>query len=486
MAIKEAKIKISYDGKEAEAGIKRMNNYWNTFRKLVTTVVAGKMIKDVTRFGREMSNLSYRTGMSVERLSSLRNVFIAAGAGARGLEKSIGAIHHGLMALQRGETEWATKLYPLGISPWGKDAEQVNLEIADSIKRMLDMGSISQEQAIDYLMSEFGKNEKEAKLMLGGRMAILSEEARLREKVGVAQDQNIKNLDNLKTSLDELSASWENAKTNVIGFFSEPLMQGVDALTSLLKYFGDNEVIGGIAGLGAILFGIKGSSATAAMLKGALTGTGGAITAGGVAAGAVGLVGAVAIWYVIAETLQAFYDFYKAESISDLISEWQKDAAEGKDVAWYKKFAIGYGYFGEEFANWLSDPNAVSKYMNDGKIDYDLMRKRKEELENMRANGGLSPKQLYELDKLQQTLSLVTPYLEEAELMKNVKVIYSDEPPVEDLDGVYGDDNSKDIKIEFHQEGSNFNGSPQQNAELMGQQAGNALKFGVSGGLPAQ
>ena len=75
-AVKTAYIKLKYNGKDAEAGIRRVTDAFSTFRKVVTTVVAGKMIRDVTRFGREITNLSDRTGMSVQKLSSLRNVFI--------------------------------------------------------------------------------------------------------------------------------------------------------------------------------------------------------------------------------------------------------------------------------------------------------------------------------------------------------------------------------------------------------------------------
>ena len=482
--VKEAVIRLKYSGKEAEAGIKRMNNYWGAFRKIVTTVVAGKMIKDVTRFGREMSNLSYRTGMSVERLSSLRNVFIAAGAGARGLEKSIGAIHHGLMALQRGETEWATKLYPLGISPWGKNAEQVNYEIADAVKRMMDMGSISQEQAIDYLMSEFGKNEKEAKLMLGGSAAMLKYEADLREKVGQAQDANIKKLDNLKTSLDELSAAWSNATTNVIGFFGEPLMKGVDALTSVLKYFGDNEVAGGIAGLGALLLGMKGTAVATAAAKGVLTGTGG-VTAGGVAAGAAGFAGAIGYLFIIASCAQGIYEMLSG-GVSETIDRWKKEEAE--DPHWYnfhKKLAIGYGYFGEALGDFFSSSDFVKQYLKDGGIDIEAMKRREQELINKRSNGGLSPQDVKELDTISGLLTKMAPDLEAMELMKDVQVVYAD-TPAEDLDGTYNEVSNSPITVEFHQEGSSFNGSPQQNAELIGQQVQNGLSFGVKGGVPAQ
>ena len=78
MDLKTLYIKIKYDGKGAEAGIKRMNNAFNALRKIVTFVVAGKMVKDMANFGKEISLMADRTGMSIQKLSALRNVFMSA------------------------------------------------------------------------------------------------------------------------------------------------------------------------------------------------------------------------------------------------------------------------------------------------------------------------------------------------------------------------------------------------------------------------
>ncbi|MBO7732870.1 MAG: phage tail tape measure protein [Methanobrevibacter sp.] len=409
-AVKTAYIKLKYNGKDAEAGIRRVTDAFSTFRKVVTTVVAGKMVRDVTRFGREITNLSDRTGMSVQKLSSLRNVFISAGAGARGFSRAIGEINHGLMALQRGETEWATKLYPLGISPWGKNPKEIMLETADAVKRMIDTGAISEEQAIDYLISEFPYNEKQARLMLGGSQAFLENEAKLREKVGEAQQRNIDNLDKLKTSLDDLSASWENAKTNVIGFFGEPLMKGVDALTSVLKYFGDNEVIGGINGLAAILIGMKGTSMGVSMAKGALAGSGGAtaVAAGG---GFMAGVGGLARFGIIlaelelaAHAFQGAVDIYK--SSGKVLEEWTKELAESGE--WYlhpiKTIGVAFGQIGEWFGDLFSEEDFFKRYKKDGKWNIDALLAHQSFYRNISRGRSLTQEELMNLKVIEAAL----------------------------------------------------------------------------------
>ena len=187
--VARARIVIGANTKSAEEGIRRVTNSFRSLRRFVTTVIAGKMVKDMANFGKELSLMADRTGMSIEKLSALRNVFMSAGSGAKGFQQTIERINSGLLGLRRGESHLAAQLAPLGINPFGKDAGQILEEIADAAKAQLSMGR-SRESVLDYLTNVIGIDPATAQKLMEGREAFLKEEARLLGKVGRVSEEN--------------------------------------------------------------------------------------------------------------------------------------------------------------------------------------------------------------------------------------------------------------------------------------------------------
>lgn len=318
-----AKIRyvLEFQGKDAEAGMKRIGNAFGTLRKIVTTVIAGKFVKDAALFGKEITLLSNRTGMSIDKLTALRNVFIAAGSGARGFQATIEKINHGLLGLQRGQTEWATKLYPMGISPWGKGADEILYEIADWAKNAQAMGT-SKEQVLDYLIHDVGIDEYTAQQLLGGSEAYKAEQERLKQKVGVAR--NVEDLQALNKALNELDAAWQNAKNNIIGYLAPAITMLISGLTDLVRFLGENELLGAVVAVTVAIAGLVGQTKMLAWFLGLLglgkgaAAAGGVATAGGAAAGGIGagtVLLAGALIGVIVDSIWECYDMITSGEI---------------------------------------------------------------------------------------------------------------------------------------------------------------------------
>ena len=294
-------ITFRFNGREAINGLNRMESSFNRLKRIIITVVAGKTIKEMANFGKEISLMADRTGISIGKLANLRTSFIAAGDGAKGFEKTIGKINQGLIGLNRGNGWLAGALAPLGISPFGKTADQLLPEIADAAKQQLSLGR-SRAEVLDYLINELGISENKAKTMLGGRQALLAEEVRLRQTVGEAQEDSIKNLESLSNSFNDLSAAWDNFKVNVIGKIAPVIQPFIEALTALLRVAGENSgasavIIGIVGGLISLIAALTTLGQVVGFVKNGLMALGlikGASVAGGAIAGAAGTAGGAA------------------------------------------------------------------------------------------------------------------------------------------------------------------------------------------------
>ena len=439
-----AKIRyvLEFQGKDAEAGMKRVGNAFNALRKIVTTVIAGKFVKDASRFGKEISVLSNRTGMSVQRLSRLRNAFISAGAGANGFESTIEKINHGLLALGRGETEWATKLYPMGISPWGKTADEIMYEMSDWAKNAIATGT-SKEQVLDYLTSVMGIPAEKAETMLAGREAMLAEEARLRDKVGEVTEENKNNLVALNKALNDLNAAWENAKANVIGFMGPFLTKIIDGITYIVQLLGEHEWAGSIVAIGAALLSFGGGLSLVSKVLSGL----GAIKFGALAKGlALVKFGLVAL---------------AAAAVGHMLG-----SLAGNLVAAGHRFLFGSA---------ADDKKLMDKFVTDGKLNVQALKDREQEILSM--SPSERDKHRKELSKISGWIDAVDPgyhgSLASENLARTEMLFDPKDAIVEDLDGAYGDNSTRVINADIHID--NVNGNPEEIEQ--------AVKDGVLGAL---
>lgn len=453
MADNRINILATFNGKKALQGINNLERSFNRLKRVVGFVIANKMIKDIANFGREMNLMAERTGMSIEKLSSLRNVFISAGSGAKGFQQTIDRINTGLLGLKRGEGALAAQLAPLGISPFGKTADQILLDIADGAQRQLAMGR-SRETVLDYLMNVLGIDQQTASLLMQGRQAFLDEQSRLEEKVGIVK--STENLDALKKAYDELNAAWTNAKTNIMEFVAPILIPILDALSGLVKTLGEEEWAGLIAGITVALAGffttLKAASwvlGLKASIDALVAGKAAGTMAGGVAQG-LGSTAFKTGCMLLLKVCAALGALAVGGMVGKWISEqeWFKDAAE----------KVGDFFSGEKF-----DPNnpehikrMIAGYVAKG--DYEKANM----LSNYYGFGNVEQLPLKEVGA--------------------PEVIYSDEPLVSDEDYERPVSPKGDVIITNHFEGATF-GSDLPQTEVMIGDAINTSLTGVVQGI---
>lgn len=431
-------ITIGANTKQAENAIRRFQNSLKGVAKLVTVGVVAKAFKDMASFGKELDLMANRTGMSVEKLSSLRNVFMSAGSGAKGFQQTINKINDGLLGLKRGNPWIAQALAPLGISPFGKDFKQILEEVADAAKAKLSMG-YSETTVLDYLMSQLGIDQATAEKMMKGRVEWQKEEARLLEKTGSVSDENVKKLSKLNQSLGELSASWTNAKANVTAFISEFLVPIIDKITEFITFLGNHEVIGAGVGIGTALFGGKLFNAALGFigkhLFGGLVGGAAATTAATAAGGAAtGAAGGGILATVVSILSSPVFLGACALAIGALIGKWLSG------LEWFKKGAEGVGDFFHNLFGTKFDPNS--------REDIKRLIDKQEAMGNTELANALREK--YGFGKREELF----PTTEQ-----QPEIVYMDEPLISDEDYERPIMPPVTQNVEFHMEGSTYNGA---------------------------
>lgn len=439
----DVKIQIGANTKQAENAIRRFQSSLMGVAKLVTVGAVAKAFKDMASFGKELDLMASRTGMSVERLSALRNVFMSAGSGAKGFEQTVNRINDGLLSLRRGNPWIAQALAPLGISPFGKDAKQILEEVADAAKAKLSMGE-SETTVLDYLTSQLGIDQATAEKLMKGRAYLQEEEARLREKTGTIAAENNENLKKLNQSLGELSAAWTNAKANVTGFVSEFLVPLIDKITEFITFLGEHEVIGAGVGIGAAVFGPSLLRAALGFigkgLFGGLIGAGATTVATGAATGATAAAGGGILATVVSVLSSPVFLGACAIAIGALIGKWISG------MEWFKNASekVGdffYGLFGDKF-----DP--------ENRDDIKKLIDKQEALGNTEIANALREK--YGFGKREELFPTAD---------KEPQVVYTEEPLISDEDYERPISPSNSTNVEVHMEGSSFNGTPQENAD---------------------
>ena len=267
-------ITLHFNGGEALSGIRRVDSALSGLKRLILAVFTGKTINDMARFGREMYSMSLRTGMSAQKLNSLRNAFISAGSGAKGFEKTIGNISNGLRGLSLGRGEFAAKLGMIGVSPYTasgrlKTADETLYDIADWAKSQ--EGIMSKEQIL-YMLSElFGIDTELGEKLLGGSDEFRRNQEEAQKRMGSISGEAVESLKNLKQGFDELWGSLKILGVNLFGKLAKYIQPVIELFrdifvwlsqdSELLENFGKVlgflvKVIGGIVGAIAYALGI--------------------------------------------------------------------------------------------------------------------------------------------------------------------------------------------------------------------------------------
>lgn len=273
-------IVATFNGAKAFEGINRLERSFSRLKKIVMTVIAGKVVKEMANFGNQMTLMSERTGMSISRLSALRNAFVSSGAGAKAFEKTISSINDGLLGLSMGRGDFAAKLGMFGISPYTrtgalKTADQVMYDIADWAAKQ--KGRMSRKDILYRLTSIFGIDDATAIKMLQGGAAMRGSAYAASKRMGLVTDEQAEKLSKLKKKIDEFFGTIHNTFARVIADLEPYLTPILEKLQALVKAAGDNPkvtaaIVGIIAGITTLMSVASALTAVLGPLTTALSG----------------------------------------------------------------------------------------------------------------------------------------------------------------------------------------------------------------------
>lgn len=284
-------IRIRFDGQSALAGLEKTRKSFLTLKKVILTTLAGKVVRDMAQFGRDFGLMADRTGMSVQKLSGLRNAFISAGSGAKGFERTINNINDGLQGLAMGNGEQAAKLAMFGVSPYTsggrlKQPDEILYGLADWAKRQ--KGRLSKEQILYRFRTLLNIDDELGEKLLNGAESFKRFRDEASKKMGEIDKGTQKKLDDVKTKWDELGGTISNTTAKVVADLQQPLSSMLDWSREIVKTAGDYpKVTAAVAGgwtLTTTLIGLAkvlgGASVAASGLVAVLSGL--ALAIGGV------------------------------------------------------------------------------------------------------------------------------------------------------------------------------------------------------------
>lgn len=235
-------FKALFNDKEFQAGIKRLfksfdgikkkTNIFNKFLKFAGFAGFTKMAIDAAQFGKSMSLLAERTGIAVDKLTSMRTAFSALGASAKSVDNLLDNITSGLARLSSGNGEFASKLSAMGISAWNnkgniKQANEVMGDLANWTKSQLAMGR-SMSEVSTYLKDNFGIEQEMVNQLALGRAGMEAEIAKQNNRTGTVSGSEIANLESLNKSLSTFKTT--------IGVLVNKIMAG---LAPAIEFFAD-------------------------------------------------------------------------------------------------------------------------------------------------------------------------------------------------------------------------------------------------------
>lgn len=269
-------IKPVFDGKGVFAGIKKFDKQLKGLNKPIKQLnssfnelfqVAGiagltAMTLNAAKLGREMGLISRKTGIAVDRISSMQNAFAASGGDAKEVSRTLDRITTGLARISLGDASFTSALASMNISAWDsygqlKNAEQVRLEWADWIKKQLDAGR-SLASVATFMESTFGVSQAEVEELSVGSEELLKNQEKYNKKIGVLGKEEAKALNEINKSVAVLRTTVGVTYNKLIAE-SAPLLQTVlDGVQEVAKFFQDNKdlfgpLLTGLAGLSVAL-----------------------------------------------------------------------------------------------------------------------------------------------------------------------------------------------------------------------------------------
>ena len=271
-------ITLGFNGKQALSGLAKTKKSFLSLKRIVTTVIAGKMVRDMAQFGREFGLMADRTGMSVQKLSGLRNAFVSAGSGAKGFEKTINNINNSLLGLSLGNGEGAARLAMFNVSPYTaggriKQPDEILYGLADWARKQ--KGKLSEEQILYRFRTLLDIDDELGRKLLDGAESFRKFREGASERMGEIDENTQKKLDGIKTKWDEFGGTISNTSAKIIANMEQPLNKMLDWSSEIVKFGGDNPeigaaVVGGVT-LASAISGLTAVFGGASLAVGTLT-----------------------------------------------------------------------------------------------------------------------------------------------------------------------------------------------------------------------
>lgn len=272
MDLESVKIKVIFDGKDAQMGLRKFNKLVGNIGKDTKTVdrsfkTLGSTLRHAGLVGRalgigavaltmksfaesahraaeEVRQLSYvsaRTGVSVQRLSKTGAALESIGIKAGTYQQAISMLSSGVSRLSLGDASTVSTLAAMGINPY-RNGQQISGEelfagVADYAKRQAMAGERNKNAARELLMQMFQPELIEQ--MWGGSdefFRLLEEQSK---KVGSLSVEEIRRLEELKKWTDELSTATKITATKLGVLAFGPLTDFGKILTGIVRVVGD-------------------------------------------------------------------------------------------------------------------------------------------------------------------------------------------------------------------------------------------------------
>lgn len=292
MDLESVKIKVIFDGKDAQMGLRKFNKIVGNIGKDTKTVdrsfkTLGSTLRHAGLIGRalgigavaltmksfaesahraaeEVRQLSYvsaRTGVSVQRLSKTGAALESIGIKAGTYQQAISMLSGGVSRLSLGDASTVSTLAAMGITPY-RNGQQISGEelfagVADYAKRQAMAGERNKNAARELLM-QMGFLPELIEKMWGGSEEFFRITEEQSKKVGSLSDEEIRRLEELKKWTDELSTATKITATKLGVLAFGPLTDFGKILTDIVKGVGGtatavsesegaSKIVGGVA-----------------------------------------------------------------------------------------------------------------------------------------------------------------------------------------------------------------------------------------------
>lgn len=405
MADNRINIVASFNGAQAFAGISKLEKSFTHLKRIVFAVVGVKAMQSVANFGKEINMMADRTGLSVAKLSSLKNAFISAGSGAKGFQKTINQINEGLLGLSLGRGEYAAKLGMVGISPYTvsgalKTPDQILDDLADWANKQ--KGIMSKKDILYRLTSLFGIDEAKARTMLDGARAMRGRQAAANARMGILKGDESARLEKLKQRFDELFGTIENTIAKTVSNLEPYISPILESIQKFIKVAGEHPKVT------SAIIGILGAFMGLAAVGGALSGLVAAISGLSVALPAL-TAALVAFGAAVA-------GFKLGEWVADIVDFFSDHDTEKENKVLEKYVGKGKGEKGIDFAG------AIKRF---GELD-------------RKAQGGLKYKELSKDERIEWSAlrKLTKSWDNNAEIVEKYGPIQSKKEEIFSKDGV--------------------------------------------------